>query len=373
MQSKRGQLSLFIAIGIVLVLLIGILIVSLRFQASSTTEIQKVTEKPMDIVPIQNYVESCIESVGKDAVLYIGGHGGYYELPVQSSPGITNKVPYYFYINHDLMPTLDMIEQQLSNYMNNELFFCLQNFNDFRESGMNISQGKIVTQTTILPGSVLFEVNMPLVISKDSSHTILTLFSRELQGVRLYTMYTITRSLLDEQLKDSSKICIGCIIDLAEAQDMYTSMQVLDTTTVIFTITDLNTTLNDFPLVFSFANIYGDYSCTNPPYDWSEDDLQQFMKDCVNQQMQSTDYTLKLEDIPDLDATINEPFAYQVQAMGINLVYSDYTDLFDINDTTGEFNFTPTKDNLGDNYIWLSVKDSIGNEKYTSFMLTVHE
>ena len=45
------------------------------------SEIQQIQSFELSTSLIGSYVEQCIESVGEDAILWIGNHGGYFEVP----------------------------------------------------------------------------------------------------------------------------------------------------------------------------------------------------------------------------------------------------------------------------------------------------
>lgn len=84
-----------------------------------------------------------------------------------------------------------------------------------------------------------------------------------------------------------------------------------------------------------------------------------------------------IEDIPDLAATEHKGFHYRVNATdpdlkwGDSLTFSDETDLFDINEVTGYFSFTPTEAQVGRHSVKLTVTDNEGASASATFILTV--
>ena len=74
---KKGQITIFLIIGVIFVVIAGI-IFFMRSEGSNidtaNLEIQKV---PAELTPIKEFTDSCIESVSKDALQKIGLHGGY--------------------------------------------------------------------------------------------------------------------------------------------------------------------------------------------------------------------------------------------------------------------------------------------------------
>tara|TARA_Y100000031_G_C7965024_1_gene267714 strand:- start:74 stop:496 length:423 start_codon:yes stop_codon:yes gene_type:complete len=135
---------------------------------------------------------------------------------------------------------------------------------------------------------------------------------------------------------------------------------------LLFTITDNNTIINNVPYEYRFANKYEQFSCSNLPLDENH----YLWEECIQQMVRETGYTFEVEDITNLTAYINQSFNYKINATGLNLSFTDYTSLFEINQKTGGIIFTPTKDQTGNYSIWIYIKDTM-NEKYESFNLEI--
>ena len=78
MRSTRSQISMFLVLGIVLLVLVGSLvgIGSLLSKKQGETAIQQSIEQPKGIAAIEDSVESCLSKVFSDAVLLAGKQGG---------------------------------------------------------------------------------------------------------------------------------------------------------------------------------------------------------------------------------------------------------------------------------------------------------
>ena len=68
---KKSQVGVFILLGLILVIGMGFVLYLKNFGVKNA-EIEKVSEFSIDIVPIKNYAESCIEIVGRDGISLIG-------------------------------------------------------------------------------------------------------------------------------------------------------------------------------------------------------------------------------------------------------------------------------------------------------------
>ena len=196
-------------------------------------------------------------------------------------------------------------------------------------------------------------------------------FSKSIDNIILGIIYDVSKSIVDEQMNDFSSICLGCIIDLGIENDLFIDMSRLDNETIVSTITDFNSKINNLPYKYIFANKYEKISCTNIPSNWPEERLNDFLLDCVSQQIEEFNYTLRIMEIPDLDAVVNDSFIYDVNGTGFNITFSDTSNLFEIDKKTGLINFTPTEEDIGPHIIWIRAVDSLDNIDFESFQLKI--
>ena len=371
-MQKKAQITLFLILGFVLLLGFSF-IVYLRAQENPKLQIEseKISKLSADMSPVKVFVDSCIESVGKDALITIGKNGGYFELPSQSTKDYDIKTAYYFYESIDIMPPKSRVEQELSKYMNNELFFCLKNLTDFEKIGMKIEQGNINTITTITPRNVLFSVDLPLTIRQEESESRFSKFDKNI-NVKLQEIYDVSAKITEKQAIEPDFLPISHIIGLANKNNLSIFINNLNNDSLLLTIVDNEIKINDLPYRFRFANKYKRYSCSNVPF--GEDEFsKQFLLDCVGAKIKEFNYSLNIAKITDLQAEVNQPFAYKVDALGIGLSYSDYTELFDINSETGVINFIPKIEDIGIHLITIEVKDKLNNSDYNTFRLNISE
>ncbi|MAE42443.1 hypothetical protein CMO93_01615 [Candidatus Woesearchaeota archaeon] len=371
MTKKKGQLTIFVLLGLVLLIAVSFIFYVNKNGTIQTSEIEKSGELSLSAAPIKNYVESCVKEVGEDAIRFIGRQGGYFELPEKSTKDFLTKTAYYFYENDNIMPSKEMIEEELSNYMYNMLFFCLQNFASFERIGFNVEHKNLVTKATIQEKGITFDVNLPLEIKKGETKQDIADFSAKIDNVRFKTIYGIIKKIVDEQVNHPGSICLSCLLNIAKENDLYVDMRRSGESTVFFIIKDNTSIVNNEPFRFIFANKYEEVSCNNIPSYFSQEEKLEFISNCLEEEVESADYSLEMKEIPDMEAKINEEFRYQIVASGIDLVFSDTTNLFDINELTGEIKFIPKENEVGNHTIWVHVQDDFGNEKYETFNLVI--
>lgn len=184
MGKKRGQITIFIIVGIIL-LFSTALIIYIRSRAVEeipAAEIpEAIAEVPTELQPVNNYVLGCLRQTATNALVAIGAHGGYlgvtpeytteYGLPAFkfASQGMrpteddgltvspTWQVPYWFYMTSpntcqagcefsNLIPPLtgthaSSVESQVQQYINKNIGNCLNNFAPLRRQGYTIVAG----------------------------------------------------------------------------------------------------------------------------------------------------------------------------------------------------------------------------------------
>jgi len=242
-MKKKGQVTIFIIIIIIVIALI------VSFFIFKDTLKRKIFIPETDSVKI--FVENCIENVGGEIIYDLGRKGGYFFAPDFSTD---TGIPIYYSNGKNYMPTKNQIENEISYYINERLFFCTRNFVEFPE--LEIIQGKIETKTRIEENEIILNVNYPLSIIKENSTTLIEDFKNIEIPIRFGIIYDSIYEIIQEQLNHTG-ICFDCMLDIALEKDLYVNMIDYDNETVIFIFRDENSKLNDINFEFIFANKYG--------------------------------------------------------------------------------------------------------------------
>ncbi len=237
-MQKRGQITIFIIIAIIIVAGIAIFF-SVRSQIS-------IINYPPEIQNVYSFVEKCIEETGNEVVYNVGTGGGYY-LPPEFSTD--TGVPIYYSDGKDYMPSKIQIENEISDFAGETLFFCTRNFVDFPE--LEITQGEIKTKTVIKENEIILNVNYPISITKAGSTIVLNEFKNIKIPVRLGIVYDSVKKFNDEAINDS--ICLSCGFDIAVENDLYVDMMDYNESTIIFIFSDENSIINNQTFNFVFA------------------------------------------------------------------------------------------------------------------------
>jgi hypothetical protein len=170
MNGKSGQVTIYVIIALVLLIIIGIVIYLNARVNSAIPDEPLMTAVPEEFKPIRTYVESCMKQIAEDGVRKLANHGGYidpldedYTLanliydptnPTESelvSVGSSRDaliVPYWYFLDgkntctncgvSSLAPTVEFMELQLSFYIEENIDDCLAGFSSLKETGFDI-------------------------------------------------------------------------------------------------------------------------------------------------------------------------------------------------------------------------------------------
>ena len=160
--TKKGQVTIFIILGILLVL---VTILYIAFQ----TEI--VTLKPSDIIPtqkgkVETFISTCIEEVGDQALFLVGLQGGFIEVPSETKADGSshlklsqdNVVPYWAQGPVTFIPSLTEIKSRIDDYVEKNVRDCLVNTKAFQESYNLLEKSDITADTVLGSNNVLFNL-----------------------------------------------------------------------------------------------------------------------------------------------------------------------------------------------------------------------
>ncbi len=159
-MEKRGQVTLFIIVGIVILFLLGL------FVTMFDIEIPTFRGPPGEIESLVRYTDDCITSVASDGSFVMKMQGGYINPPqeLNEAGSYVNMgffVPYWLYDERSYMPSKAQMERELAGYIDENLENCLDDYEPFShefEVEMNASN----TTVDIIDNKILIETIMPI-------------------------------------------------------------------------------------------------------------------------------------------------------------------------------------------------------------------
>ena len=196
-RKKKGQLTVYIALGILILILAGVLFYLQR--AKVTQELESSVRHiivPPEARPMQDYLTTCLEKTATDGIRILASQGGWISprarvnraLPTEGeavalSLDSDQHIPYWYFLSSPndctgtctfsgLQPPIkkaatDSMESQLDTYITAHVKECLGTFSPFTSEGYIVSeQGPLSVSTTIMDKTVTAYATYPLRFDK---------------------------------------------------------------------------------------------------------------------------------------------------------------------------------------------------------------
>ena len=175
-MDKRGQVTIFIILGIVLLVVVILLFFARDLFISGKTSPEDDSRfLSSQIEPVKAYVQDCANIVSLKGIRLIAIQGGYFKPYKYQSLGIYNISYACFrsngvYVN--ILPLLSDLNLEFSNYINDpstqkEFDTCINNFKPFTDKKLNVKENaKAKISSNIDFDKVGISVFYPLTLTK---------------------------------------------------------------------------------------------------------------------------------------------------------------------------------------------------------------
>jgi len=193
MSLKRGQVSIFILISLV-ILIAYFFILNLNSQNYKIESFEDV-----DIQPIKNFLDNCVKLTSEDAVSTLGWQGGriVYD-PNKMMLTHFGAITYSYDEGENTLPSIQKMEKELEIYVDSLLDICIENTTVYQR--WQIEKGKLNTLATITGNSVLFEVDYPMEFRKGKVTRKISKF-RTTIPVRLGHIRSVVENIIEVQVR----------------------------------------------------------------------------------------------------------------------------------------------------------------------------
>ncbi|MBN1386311.1 hypothetical protein JW968_05055 [Candidatus Woesearchaeota archaeon] len=226
MVQKRGQITHFILIGIIIVFLAGILFFVYHDQQAGLLKHQVTVVQKSQFLddPVENFVHSCIREAAETSVHVVSLQGGYFSVPEPSMADYDLKIPFYAVGIMPYLPGEERVESELADMFNNEFLFCIKSFKDFTDMGYKFyRKGDISTVVDIEEDMVIFRMDYPVVIYNPTSEIEISDFEYTLDSDIWILYYVASRYAMHFAENDQS-VCLSCMTLFSEMYGVRTSM-----------------------------------------------------------------------------------------------------------------------------------------------------
>ncbi|MEM4267599.1 MAG: hypothetical protein QXK37_02080 [Candidatus Woesearchaeota archaeon] len=202
-MQKKGQITTFIIIGIIVAFSLGVIY-------TITQGYIPGIGVPNEIRDIKKFTESCLDAVSKEGISIMAVQGGYIEIPKsirsESSSYLNHGfiVPLWYYSGQNRMPTLKMMEDELSSHIAKNLPECLNNFSAFHGKYSFSTRGGANIKTKINENNIVVKMDYPLQIKILGEERVYNLneYSAEIKS-NLGKLYSLARIIMEKENRDA--------------------------------------------------------------------------------------------------------------------------------------------------------------------------
>jgi hypothetical protein len=331
---KRGQITIYIIIGMVILVIISAVFYMRTRVAEEVIEEEVIEEEVLitEAQAVNVFVESCIDDTLEDGILFVSSHGGYYRVPELSDYYSFIKIPFYFYVGEELIPDKAQIENSLAEYVQDNLVRCIDGFSAFPWEV--VSEGDISVGVQIFENEVLARVIYPVEIRAEDKLIEVSEFNIAYE-TNYQEALEIINEIVAKQREDKNVVMTSYILDLAFYNDfLFNLIYEEDIVFYILSFNDIRIKRN--PLVFNFA----------AKYNWSTEQDKR---------------VVDILPIPRQNTTEGQEFTFQLETVGENLEFISLAENVEIS-PGGLLSFTPTNENIGVNYLLIGARSNLGED-----------
>jgi len=254
MKKRKAQITVFIILGIVIIISIAGIIYLGKTKIDSDLAkkyfAQGEIKSQLDLV--HESIIDCIDTTTQDALTLIGIQGGYYNAPQGSYHLGQISIPYYYKDNLLQMPKKSTITTELQDYTNNNLKYCFQNI---KIQGFNLNYKNPKTTTKIEKNQVSFKIDLSITIEKQGNKIKFETSEHPVtHESKLYEIIEIADYITTSHNENPNMICINCVAQMAQQREVYVDMFKFDETTTQIIISENKT--SEEPYIFEFLNEY---------------------------------------------------------------------------------------------------------------------
>jgi len=240
-MKKGGQLTIFVIVAVVIV--IGIA----SFYLVKDTFLNKPIEGSE---VVKGSLVDCLEFSTHNALYIVAYQGGYNTAPRKNFSFSPTFFPYYYYEGANLMPSLDLLEEEMGRHVVENLGSCL---NDINGAGFDLNYAVSSVDVEVTREGVEFVVDMPVVLSKGEETMIVDMKKFPVfHETKLLDIFEISKYFIEDQMEDPELYCISCINRMAvDAGINFYLFPILDDVVMVMAFED-----KENPVTFNFVNKY---------------------------------------------------------------------------------------------------------------------
>ena len=254
MKRRRGQTTLFIILGVLLLLSVVLYVVmNYVLKEKSEQQSKKELETTAENLPIKAFVDSCVTQTAKVALFLFGFVGGgvtpeAYEMSFAYDGRY--KIPYLYREGKAVFLTSSFVENTLERYVDSKLQKCTGDFSGFPDA--HVIGEKPRTKAQVLENEVFFTVTYPLTVERGEKKSMLgPAFSTHVP-LRMKEILLLANEIVALKQQDQDLIHWDYLTEITRKGYNVTAYAEVNST-IVYRLVDNNYELLGEPYVFQFA------------------------------------------------------------------------------------------------------------------------
>lgn len=181
MRKKRAQVTIFIIIGVILLLSTVLVIYLASRQVARPFEEEIIV--PEDVKPVHEFITNCLYQTSKRGVSLMGQQGGFayvpaiisntFEAHLKLDPMGNFVIPFWYFEGEDRTPSISFMENELQRYVYENLRDCLGGLESFQEQYEIVEKEDFLPSVTIAEEDVIVRMKWPLQLATFNRTTMI--------------------------------------------------------------------------------------------------------------------------------------------------------------------------------------------------------
>ena len=181
MKKKRAQVTIFIIIGIIL--LLSAVFVGYLVYRQAAVPFEEAIIVPEDVKPVHDFITNCLYETSKRGVALMGQQAGFIYVPAiisrtyEASLPLDSKgvftVPFWYFEGEDRIPSIFFMEKELQRYVYEHLDECLGGLESFKGQYDIVEKDDFLPSVVIAEEQVIVKMKWPLQMSSPGKSTLI--------------------------------------------------------------------------------------------------------------------------------------------------------------------------------------------------------
>jgi len=244
MIGKRGQLTLFVIVAVVVIVgIVGYFLIS-----NSVWE--KKTNYDIEGNSLKDALSDCFNGIAVDSIQEVGIQGGYFNEPLSEYfYSGTYRIPFYYFEQLRYTPTLNVIETELAYAFDSRTQECFEILEN--NQGIVYDYEYYFPNVSIRENQVFFMMNFDVVINKENvSKKISFVEEPVIIDSNLYEMQRVASYIAYLYYLDNEFLCVSCYLELVSETGLYVDVVNEDDGMLLVNVYDDK--VGNYPRYYSF-------------------------------------------------------------------------------------------------------------------------